>query len=190
MQYSISESSNSKIVFSDEQDHIYTIQYFTCTQDGSDRDCNYLVSKFAESASKVFTTADGMTFYKMPEIDSWFTHNDGLLGYFFNETSETAMLTLSKQIDFPTIKSIEQRVIPQATSLCSDTSRRLGEIDDYALVLKSNVLHLAITGSVGSQIATCDLVIDYAQPQKALLTKFAVQPTDAQTQEESEQVEE
>lgn len=190
MQYSVTESSSNKIVFSDEQENTYTIQYFTCTQDGGDKDCNYLASSFTDTASKVFTTADGMTFYKMPEINSWFTHNDGLLGYFFNETSEAAMLTLSKQIDFPTIKSIEQRVIPQATSLCGDTSRRLGEIDDYALVLKSNVLHLVITGSVGSQIATCDLVIDYAQPQKALLTKFVVQTTDVQAQEEWEQVKE
>lgn len=175
MQYTISEASSNKIVFSDDQENTYTIQYFNCTQNEGDKDCNYLASRFAESASKVFTTADGMTFYKMPEIDSWFTHNDGLLGYFFNETSEAAMLTLSKQIDFPTIKSIEQRVIPQATSLCSDTSRRLGEVNEYSLLLKNNSIHLAITGSVGSQVASCDLVIDYAQPQRALLTKFAVQ---------------
>lgn len=125
LQYTITESSNSKIVFSDGQENNYTIQYFTCKKDNSDTDCNYLASTFAQTSSKVFTTADGMTFYKMPEVDSWFTHNDGLLGYFFNETSEVAMLALSKQIDFPTIKSIEQRVIPQATSLCSDASRRL-----------------------------------------------------------------
>lgn len=125
MQYTITESSNNKIVFSDGEENVYTIQYFTCIQDESDRDCNYLAARFTDSASKVFTTVDGMTFYKMPEIDAWFTHNDGLIGYFFNETSESAMLTLSKQIDFPTIKSIEQRVIPQATTLCSDSARRL-----------------------------------------------------------------
>jgi len=187
MQYAITESSNSKIVFSDEQENVYTIQYFACTQNGGDTDCNYLASSFADTASKVFTTADGMTFYKMPEVDSWFTHNNGLIGYFFNETSETAMLALSKQIDFPTIKSIEQRVIPQATSLCADASRRLGEIDDYSLLLKGNVIHLAITGSVGSQVANCDLVIDYSQPQSALLTKFVVQETE-QAQEKPEEI--
>lgn len=186
MQYTITESSNNKIAFSDQQANIHTIQYFTCKQDRSDKDCSYLASTFAQTASKVFTTTDGMTFYKMPEVDSWFTHNDGLLGYFFNETSEATMLTLSKQIDFPTIKSIEQRVIPQATSLCADASRRLGEIDDYRLILKSNSIHLTITGSVGSQVANCDLVIDYAQPQRALLTSFTVQETE-QTQQIQEE---
>ena len=56
------------------------------------------------------------------------------------------------------------------------------------MVLASNNLHLVITGSVGSQVATCDLVIDYAQPQRALLTKFTVQEVD-QTPETSEPTE-
>jgi len=43
------------------------------------------------------------------------------------------------------------------------------------LFLKNDAIHLAITGSVGSQIANCDLVIDYAQPSRALLSKFVVQ---------------
>jgi hypothetical protein len=184
-QYTITESSSSKIAFSDDQDNAYTIQYFTCKQDKSDADCNHLASTFAQTSSKVFTTADGMTFYKMPEVDSWFTHNDGLIWYFFNEVSEANMLAISKQIDFPTIKSIEQRVIPQATTLCRDASRRLGSVDEYTMLLKNNSLHLAITGAVGPQVATCELVIDYAQPQRALLTKFAVQEVE-QTSEVSE----
>lgn len=52
------------------------------------------------------------------------------------------------------------------------------------MALKSNSIHLIITGSVGSQIATCDLIVDYTQPQKALLTKFVVQETE-QAQEAS-----
>lgn len=189
MKYTIQDISNNKITFSGDQGASYTIQYFVCKQDNSDMDCNYLASTFAETSSKVFTTADGMTFYKMPEVDSWFTHNNWLIGYFFNDITESAMLTVSKQIDFPTVKSIEQRVIPQATSLCSDASRRMGSVEDYALILKNNSLHLTITGTVGSQIATCELVVDYAQPQNALLTKFVVQEL-TETPQEQEVAEE
>ena len=55
--------------------------------------------------------------------------------------------------------------------------------------MKSNNIHLAITGSVGTQIANCDLVIDYSQPQKALLTKFVVQEAvqEPETKEETEE---
>lgn len=189
MKYTIQDISNNKIIFSGDQGASYTIQYFVCKQDNSDMDCDYLASTFAETSSKVFTTADGMTFYKMPEVDSWFTHNNWLIGYFFNDITESAMLTVSKQIDFPTVKSIEQRVIPQATSLCSDASRRMGSVEDYALILKNNSLHLTITGTVGSQIATCELVVDYAQPQNALLTKFVVQEL-TETPQEQEVAEE
>ena len=38
------------------------------------------------------------------------------------------------------------------------------------------------SGMVGSQKAICDVVIDYAQPQKALLTQFDIQDTADETQ--------
>jgi len=158
----------------------YTIQYFLCTQDEGDDDCEYLASRFAESASKVFTTADGMTFYKMSESDSWFSHNEGLLGYFFNDIGEQNLLALTRQIDFPTLKSVEQRVLPNIESLCTDGSTRMWSANEYALTIRSSVLHLAVTWSVGTQQANCELIIDYIQPNNALMTQFVVQESEQQ----------
>lgn len=168
----------------------YNIQYFLCTQDETDTDCGYLASSFTETASKVFTTADGMTFYKMSEADSWFSHNEELFGYFFNDISEQNLLALTRQIDFPTLKSVEQRVLPNIANLCNDGSTRMWSADQYALMIQSSVLHLAITWSVGTQEASCELVIDYAQKDNALMTQFVVQEGENDEEEDDKEPEE
>jgi len=164
----------------------YTISYFRCTTDKSNTDCSHMQNNFTPTASKVFTTADGMTFYKMAEAESWFTHNDGLMGYFFNDISEADMLNLSKHIDFPTIKSVEQRILPSIGSLCNNDSVRMGSADDYNLFVKSSMLYLNVTGAVGTQMARCELLIDYNQPHNAIMTQFSVIVSDGAEQEETE----
>lgn len=42
---------------------------------------------------------------------------------------------------------------------------------------------------MGAQTANCELVIDYSQPQNALLTKFTVQDTNQQAQQTPEETE-
>ena len=63
------------IIVTDDEES-YSINYFLCTSDKADTDCLYLEDSFSATATKVFTTNDGMTFYKMSEADSWFAHNE------------------------------------------------------------------------------------------------------------------
>lgn len=184
--YTLSNNqSKNNLSFSDAEWVSYAVNYFECSTKGSDTDCNKLKETFSWSP-RSFTISNGMTFYKLAEVDSWFAANDWLFWYFFNDMPESVVIQLTKDIIFPTIKSVEQEVVPQLTKICTDGIQRLWSVDEYTLYIKSASLHLDVSGMVGSQKATCDVVIDYAQPQKALLTQFDIQDTTDETQDEED----
>jgi len=70
-------------------------------------------------------------------VDSWFASNGELWGYFFHDISEQDLLDLSRRIKFPTIKNIENDVLPSVRDICRSSDARLSTFDDYYLELRS-----------------------------------------------------
>jgi len=60
------------------------INYFKCNARDPNRNCAALSKQFSQSAEYTVTSANGDTYYKLPEIDRWFVSNPGLFGYFVN----------------------------------------------------------------------------------------------------------
>jgi len=132
------------------------------------------VETFSQSAARSFVTINGDTYYKLPEINSWFVANGDRWGIFINDVTEDTVMKLKDLMVFANKKVIsdwEKFAVPR---ICKDDSEKLVKISSSTLTLKQEGLMAVIQGEGTSHTVECSVQIDFSLPNKGKLISFQV----------------
>lgn len=80
-----------------DSNQIISISYFKCNKNSINEDCDKLVSNIWSLASQSFVDRNWITYYKQPDLESWFFTN-WKFGYFINDLQDSYVRNLSKVI--------------------------------------------------------------------------------------------
>jgi len=136
------------------------ISYFACKAWDSNKDCNQLKQTFSSSNDKIFTTTNGDSFYKLPEISSWFSTNLGLFGYFINDVPEQEVVSLSNYISLVTPAYLQNTLVPQISNICKEWNIVMNAVNKSNLYIENAVLVFKVVGTWEKWTAECKIKVN------------------------------
>lgn len=85
---------------------------------------------FSESNAEKFIDTYGINYYKQAEIQSRFFSNDSLFGYFINDTNDSAVKNLIRNIQIINNKFVEKNILNKVDILCRESWKWIEKIDE------------------------------------------------------------
>jgi hypothetical protein len=108
-------------------------------------------------------TSRGDKLYKLEGVTSRFFTNDNNYGYFINDVPEQEVVDLANAIILPTESYIQDNLLEQMQTLCSDGSTSLMQVDSYDVSMGLNGLVAVLQGPTIDGSASCKIFIDPSQ---------------------------
>jgi len=144
-----------------DTNQIINISYFKCTTSVNDQNCDRFNQMFTTSSSQKFVDSLWTTYYKQPDISSWFFSNDSLFGYFVNDTDDLVFKDIAKYITIINSKFVEKNILDNVDILCWDWGNAIKKVTEKNLYLKDNELYLSIKWNDWLELnLTCELKLD------------------------------
>lgn len=141
-----------------------TISYFTCT-DAWDTNCKQLTKTFESNAIKKITTINGDTFYKLPEVKSWYFQNNNRRGYFINNANDEEVEKIKDFIIIPNLDSIKQIVNRYGLRTCFWDDKGMNTITSHTAEKIGGDILVTMKWE-WEKLFTCEAVIDLSLPTK------------------------
>jgi len=158
-----------------DTNQITNISYFKCTTSINDQNCNRFNQMFATSSSQKFVDSLWTTYYKQPDINSWFFSNGSLLGYFVNDADDTIFKDMVKYIKIVNSKFVEKNILDNIDILCWDSWKAIKKITENSILLKNNELYLSVKWNDGVESnLSCELKLDPTLKNMAKLVDLQV----------------
>lgn len=158
-----------------DTNQILNVSYFKCNTSVNDQNCNRFNQMFATSSSEKFVDSLWTTYYKQPEISSWFFSNGSLLWYFVNDADDTVFKDMVKYITIINNKFVEKNILNNIDILCWDGWKAIKKITEKSIFLKNNELYLSVKWNNGVESSlSCELKIDPTLKNMAKLTNLEV----------------
>ena len=140
---------------------ITDIYYFKCDSNSkSDKNCDYLNDLYSKNNKKSITDKNWLTYYKDPEVNSWFFSNDSFFWFRINDSQDEIISDLSKYWIFVTNRFIDKNA-KNVSDLCSLWKISLKNIWWKNLVYENSNYYYKLTGDdwENNNIA-CSLLVD------------------------------
>lgn len=141
-----------------------TISYFTCT-DAWDTNCKQLTKTFESNAIKKITTINWDTFYKLPDVKSWYFQNNNRRGYFINNANDEEVEKLKDYIIIPNLESISKIVNRYGLKTCFWDDKWMNTIKSHTAD-KVGWEILVTMKWEWEKLFTCEAVIDLSLSTK------------------------
>jgi len=165
-----------------------TINYFTCT-DAWDTNCKQLTKTFESNAIKKITTINWDTFYKLPDVKSWYFQNNNRRGYFINNANDEEVEKLKDYIIIPNLESISKIVNRYGLKACFWNDKWMNTIKSHtAEKVDWNIL--VTMKWEWEKLFTCEAVIDLSLPTKLEFIDIKVEDKPEVTTGANEEVKE
>ncbi len=100
-----------------DNEKVTTIKYFSCENYG-DNNCKELTRTFSNTAVKAVTTLNGDSFYKLPEVQSWYFQNGNWRGYFINDSADEEVEKIKNLITIANSELIKEIVNQYGVKTC------------------------------------------------------------------------
>jgi hypothetical protein len=143
----LNEGENGQILIQDlETNEEIAINYFRCNAANPDRNCKGLKDTFAQTAARSFVTANGDTYYKQSEVNSWFVANGDWWGIFINDVPEETVMKLKDLIVFANEKVMKNWVDFAASRICQNAEEKLQKLTSSTFSLKQEGLVATLKG--------------------------------------------
>lgn len=149
-----------------------TITSFACTKSW-DTNCKELTRTFNATAVKKINTAHGNTFYKLPEIKSWYFQNGERWGYFINDSEDAEVEALSELIVIPNKDFIANLVNTYGLTTCLGEDAHLSTITSHEVKKTAQGLEVIITGK-GEKNFSCQTIVDLSTPSQLVFQDVAI----------------
>lgn len=176
-----------------DNNEITTINYFACT-DAWDTNCKQLSKTFESNAEKKITTINWDTFYKLPEVKSWYFQNNNWRGYFINNASDEEVEKIKDYIIIPNLNSIKDIVNRYWLKVCFWNDQWINTIKSHTTSKVVNDILVTMKWE-WEKLFTCEAVIDLSLPTKLdfvdikIEEKKAEEPETTEIKEESKETE-
>lgn len=158
---------------------IVLVSYFICKTSDPNKNCTQLQKNIWSSAEKIVTTLRGDKLYKLEGVTSRFFTNGNNYGYFINDVPEQEVVDLANAIILPTESYIQDNLLEQMQTLCSDGSTSLMQVDSYDVSMGLNGLVAVLQGPTVDGSASCKIFIDPSQDAGGTKISYVSNTTDA-----------
>lgn len=176
--YSIEDIANGKIIVKNlDSNQIIIVSYFKCNTFNPDQNCRSLNETFSQTSEKDFTTSNGISFYKLQSVSSWYFANDNLLWYFINDVPETEIMKLSDYIILPNKNYVSDNIMPNISDICNKWFLKLEKSSSYEIKLENNVVIVLVKWTYQTWSVSCKIIIDPLSPLKATLQDIKLDET-------------
>lgn len=160
-----------------DNEKVTKIKFFSCT-DSWDNNCKELTRTFGDTAAKKVTTLNGDTFFKLPEINSWYFQNGNWRGYFINDAEEAEVESIRNQILIPNAEIIKDIVSRYGIRTCLGNNEGTSSITTHQVQKTSEWLKLTMEWS-GEKSFTCEALLDLSQPTQLKFIDIKIKETAA-----------
>ena len=164
-----------------------TISYFTCT-DAWDTNCKQLTKTFESNAVKKITTINWDTFYKLPDVQSWYFQNNNRRGYFINNASDAEVEKLKDFIIIPNDEIIKNIVTRYGIKTCFWEDKALNTIKSHTVEKIGNDILITMQWE-WEKLFTCQAVLNLGLATKLDFVDIKVEEK-SETEEAKEEVKE
>lgn len=157
-----------------DSNQIIEIQYFVCDKNSTNENCDKLVKNIWGGATQKFVDSYGNTYYKQPEVESWFFTN-GIFGYFINDIQDSYVKNLSKNIILINKKYVQDTLSKSISKLCSAEDSQLNSVSTSDVKFQnSKILYVVSWKGAEWQEIDCELEFDPVSPSNSKLVKYDV----------------
>jgi hypothetical protein len=133
----LNDGENGQILIQDlDTDEEIVLNYFRCNANDPNRNCKGLVDTFTETSAKSFVTANGDTYYKQSEVNSWFVANGDWWGMFINDVPEETVFALKDLMVFTNARVMKNWMDFASSRICQTTEEKLQRVTSSAITLK------------------------------------------------------
>lgn len=145
-----------------ETNIISSINYFKCDKASqSSENCEYLNNLYATASSSKLVDKYGVSYYKDPEVNSWFFSNDSMFGYKINDEDESLVRNLSTLMVVVNKNFVEKNVLSNVWSLCKVDHSSIEKVEKSELSYKnSNFYYLVEWLDSSKNKINCELKVD------------------------------
>lgn len=144
-----------------DNEKISKIKFFTCS-DFWDNNCKQLTKTFDTTAEKKVTTLNGDTFFKLPEVKSWYFQNGNWRGYFINDAEESEVENIKNQILIPNAEIIKDIVSRYGVKTCLGNNQGTTTITSHQVQKTAEGLKITMEGQ-GEKSFSCEALLDLGQ---------------------------
>lgn len=139
---------------------IINLNYFKCSSSDNNTNCERFEKTFSESNAEKFIDTYGINYYKQAEIQSRFFSNDSLFGYFINDTNDSAVKNLIRNIQIINNKFVEKNILNKVDILCRESWKWIEKIDEKKLFLENQELFVDIKWKNTNEMFECKLKVN------------------------------
>lgn len=144
-----------------ETNIISSINYFKCNKWNNSENCDYLNSSYSEASIQKLVDKYWVSYYKDPEVNSWFFSNDSVFWYKIVDEQESVVTDLSRLVTIVNKSFVEKNVKPNISKLCTINYKSIEKIDKSELSYENNNFHYKVEWSdVNWNSISCELKID------------------------------
>ena len=171
----LNEGENGQILIKDiDTDQEVVLNYFRCNAADPNKNCRGLVEIFSDTNAWSFVTANGDTYYKQSEVNSWFVANGDWWGVFINDVPEETVFALKDLIVFANASVMKNWMDFAPFRVCQNSVEKLQRVVDSSIVLKQEGLLATIKGEGVSSGLECVVTVDFSLPTKGSLVSLKV----------------
>lgn len=167
-----------------DNEKITVIEYFNCSNQG-DTNCKELTRTFKNTASRTSTTLNGDTFYKLPEVQSWYFQNGTQQGYFINNADDEEVEQIKNLIIITSPEWIKNIVNQYGVKTCLGNDSSNEKITSHTVNRTDEAVKITIEGK-GNKNFSCEAVIDFNKATKLRFLDLKILGEDSQTPIESQ----
>lgn len=172
-----------------ETNIINSINYFKCsTKPESSENCVYLNDFYSKASNNKLVDKYWVSYYKDPEVNSWFFSNDPTFGYKINDEDETFARDLSTLMTVVNKNFVEKNVLPNLWSLCKVDHSSIEQVEKAELSYKNSNLYYIVEWLDSSKNKiNCELKIDPTNSLSAQVVSINIEEDKASATEDEEQ---
>ena len=173
-----------------ETNIIYSINYFKCdTKAESSENCKYLNDFYSKASNTKLVDKYWVSYYKDPEVNSWFFSNDSIFGYKINDEDESFVRDLSILMIVVNKNFVEKNVLPKIWSLCKVDHSNIEKVEKSELSYNNwNYYYEVKWLDSEKNIVNCELKIDPTNSLSAQVISINIEDgKDSSTENEKQE---
>lgn len=155
-----------------DNEKITKISYFLCTNQG-DTNCKALRRTFESTAAKKSTTLNGDTFFKLPEVQSWYFQNGTWRGYFINNADDEEVEKIKNLISITSPEWIKETVNQYGVKACLGNDATTEKVTSHSVNKDAKGLNILIEWKWPKNFS-CKVSIDFTKPTKLKLLDLKI----------------
>lgn len=155
-----------------DNEKITKISYFSCSNQG-DTNCKSLTRTFESTAAKKSTTLNGDTFFKLPEVQSWYFQNGTWRGYFINNADDEEVEKIKNLITITNPEWIKETVNQYGIKTCLGNDATTEKVTSHTVNKNAEGLNISIEWKWPKSF-NCKASVDFTKPTKLKLIDLKI----------------